>query len=562
MYRGGYDEHGGAGQRRHGHWQSDNNSKRRIFTKLLKDEHAVFRNRNDVTLFLEGMETFAHQEVVLLMKLDDKRDQGSRRISEILSFIGSIQEVENILVRFLRLVMTEETCRPMYLSLRNRVLNEIFVVPMLLQTLFELEAASLLSEESATMLCSFLKEIASSNMEGRGNAFVIDIAKQFRNRQDVDSRALCSLVVVEEHDAVVIRKQDSRKNARGIETVVWVNDERPPGGRHDNDHLNFRNVRILPTAQELGCEVRPWLPLATGGNNFIQDPVTRLISNSFRLLREDAIFAMKAQIHDGRRSWENARIVDLEISVRNGVVEFIVQCDSKNHKVNWEFSRSLSHGSVIAFCTNGAPSLMGAIGTRDVTLLASHGGPKIGVNFDSHGDHFKDALNAMINNFSQLEVHGQSDDSKDDSSPARTRGVSQIPIAPTRQFEMMEVSSSFSTYRPVLHSLQQMTELPFVEELCHQQLDGLTADLSYLPNMLQMPQDEICNGYALDLRASTVNDICSATTLDQSQARALLHVFTSRVSLIQGPPGTGTFRPSFGLKQILIFADNLTSLFV
>lgn len=74
---------------------------------------------------------------------------------------------------------------------------------------------------------------------------------------------------------------------------------------------------------------------------------------------------MKEKILAGFRPWKNARIVDLDVSVPKGLVTFIVQCDSKHKKVDWNFSRWLSHGSVLAFCTDDIPVLMGTIESRD-----------------------------------------------------------------------------------------------------------------------------------------------------------------------------------------------------
>ena len=38
---------------------------------------------------------------------------------------------------------------------------------------------------------------------------------------------------------------------------------RPPGGRHDNDFENFRDIQLVPTDDEIKCEAQSWLPLAS-----------------------------------------------------------------------------------------------------------------------------------------------------------------------------------------------------------------------------------------------------------------------------------------------------------
>jgi hypothetical protein len=366
------------------------------------------------------------------------------------------------------------------------------------------------------------------------NEHVMDLARQLEAREGVDARALCSLVLVrprhvEEGTILNPSMQESS-------TVLWTTDLRQPGGRHDNDFLNFRNVRILPTAAELRCELRPWLPLATGANNFVDDPVTRLISNNFRLLREDAISTMRERIDEVYRSWSNCRILDLDVSVRTGIVSFIVQCDAKTttKKINWELSRLLEYGSVVALCEDETPVMLGIITVRDQKDLGSPLGPRIGVSFDTQGEHFKDALNAFAEIFSRIDG--------DTTENLASELIEASPTKSKTSFTLIEVSSSFTSYQPILHSLQQMTELGFKKEFCSEEIALEDTPLEYLPAQLAMPDDDICNGHTLDLQSSSVEELIEKTSLDESQARAILHVLNNRVSLIQGPPGTGKYR--------------------
>ena len=72
--------------------------------------------------------------------------------------------------------------------------------------------------------------------------------------------------------------------------------EAKPGGRHDNDHVDHREISIMPTADELLSKDRPFFRTA----DFIDDP--KILSsrhgihldNQFRLLGED----MLADIRD------------------------------------------------------------------------------------------------------------------------------------------------------------------------------------------------------------------------------------------------------------------------
>lgn len=414
----------------------------RVFTKLLKDESPSVRNRNDAILFIEGVEILGTENSPgLLMKLDDNRYQGPRRIREILSFVGTVDDVDDFLIRFLRHVMTEETARPLYCPLRNRVLTQVFDVPLLLHAICEQEAPLKLSKQSAGILCLFLKNVSSNRLEARGNEILVKIAKQFQHRHDVDSRALCSLVLadVEERHGTAPSEDRNQSNMCKQRIVSWVSDETPPGGRHDNDHSNFRFVRVLPTSEELRCESRPWLPLSNGANNFVNDGILRLLSNNFRLLREDAIFSMKQKIQEEHRQWQNTRIVDIDVSVQKGLVEFVVQCDPRKKKINWSLSRSLSHGTVVAFCRDKAPVLMGTISTRDLKWLESSNGPKFGIAFDADGDQFNDALSHWIDG---TITYKRSAPAKEAEESTR---FSERAAALSDGFQLIEASSSFVT---------------------------------------------------------------------------------------------------------------------
>jgi hypothetical protein len=118
-------------------------------------------------------------------------------------------------------------------------------------------------------------------------------------------------------------------------------------------------------------------------------------------------------------------------------------------------------------------------------------------------------------------------------------------------YDMIEASSSFFTYQPILKSLQAMIDVPFPLELCGEDVEAKTLALEYLPATLSMPSGGDLKGYQCNLRAWSSRDIVSKTSLDFTQAEALRHTFTNRVALIQGPPGTGRLR-CFDVPKIVL----------
>ena len=62
------------------------------------------------------------------------------------------------------------------------------------------------------------------------------------------------------------------------------------GGRHDNDHTDFRSIRVMPTIEELSCDKQPYLP-----QNQVMDEAGAL-ERQFRLLREDMVGSARREL--------------------------------------------------------------------------------------------------------------------------------------------------------------------------------------------------------------------------------------------------------------------------
>lgn len=523
--------------------------KRRTFTKLMRDKNASVSSIHQASRFLEGMETF-NSKAELLAQLQDPRNMGMHRIREVLSFVNSIRDVITLLIPLLGHIMTAETSRPIYRPLRDKLLLAIYNVPGLMLALEAHGVACDLDTESATCLCSFLRSLTKAILEPRQSELVLTMARNLRERGDVDEAGvLCTFLLVDGVDRAEMNARpivSSKLNA----AACWVTDMVPPGGRHDNDHRNFRNIRILPTIDELTCTVKPYLPLASGENRFMDEPVSSLLDSNFRLLREDAVSTMKQTLSDdsARGTWTNARIVDLDVGNRGGgwLVSFVVQCDSRTEgNPTWKYSRALRHGAVVALCRNGVPVRMGTIVVREAEepdkWLHSPMGPKIGVAFESLD--FDACIEEMINNSGINAIVCDTTDDllhtrRTDPRHAVLLGHLQIYDGQMTTYDLIEVSKSFFAYHPILKALQAKESIPLSNELLGSQ-KSKNVKPSYLPDNISLPNDPNFEGYECDLEMWSTDDVVQKTTLDKSQADALRHSLSSRVALIQGPPGTG-----------------------
>lgn len=521
--------------------------KRSVFTKLMKDKDAAMRDIRHAKRFLEGMETF-DSKAELLAKLEDDRELGMKRVQDMLSFITSTDDVETLLIPLLGHALNEETCRPMYQPLRDRFMLAIFNCPNLMNILDERNVAAQLSEPAAKCVCNYLRVLSKPHIDPRNSDSVKNMAKALRERGDVnEARYLCSCLLLEEigEDSHSARVPTIKREKKRLAAACWVTDMEPPGGRHDNDHQNYRNIRIVPTVEELTCEVTPYLPLASGENSFVEDPMAALLDKNFRLLREDALSSMRKNLSESEtKGWKNARIVDIHISTRGTFsVSLVVQFEPRPN-TNWKRSKLLMRGSVVALCKESRPVYTGTISVREDEIknewLNDPGGPKIGVALESEDD-FTTWIQEMVKNcswndtFCRLQGKLAKLSANDPKRQELKESITAYCANHQVTYDLVEASKSFFAYQPVLKTLQEMEAVPLAKELT----TGEGSERpEYLPNEITLPEKDF-GGLKIDLSDWSTDSTVAQTSLDRSQAEALRHAMSSRVVLMQGPPGTG-----------------------
>lgn len=66
------------------------------------------------------------------------------------------------------------------------------------------------------------------------------------------------------------------------------------GCRHDNDFVDIRNIRILPTTDEILCDRRPYMPSTQNDSSrFLKSSAARLLDKTFRQLRYDSVESLR-----------------------------------------------------------------------------------------------------------------------------------------------------------------------------------------------------------------------------------------------------------------------------
>jgi hypothetical protein len=508
------------------------------------DEEAIFRP-SDTRAFLQGMDLFDSKPELLLM-LTDNRNSGETRLRECLSMITGPESADSLVAPILSNIMNDETSRPLHKARRKMAVIMVYNAPGLIQFLAADWATCIDSSSDKTVLviCQFLIEASLTLIEARSSEDVRTIAKRMKMSTQIDtqlSHKLCAILqIVDTPDLKIAQKTKTTRTSENT-AVCWGADLEPPGGRHDNDHPNFRDISLVPTKNELAYTGRSWLPLANGENRCVQDPDQCLLDGNFRLLREDAVGAMRQNITDPRPSkvWNNARIIGASCKdVRNprgtAPLHFFVQVDPylPRQFMNWQRQRSFPPDGLVSFY-DGQQHIMATIYVRKIDQpgewLLHPGGPIIGVVFH----HDNDITTAISDISENKDINERFQEIFHDPKENLDMGeITQLKSC-FKTYSLIEVSDSFFSYRPVLESLQSMITVPLSQEIVH--IERHPQRPLYLPRIVKLPSD--FNSVEVDLDDWSNQSVMQSTTLDESQSTALGLALTSRVALIQGPPG-------------------------
>jgi hypothetical protein len=321
---------------------------------------------------------------------------------------------------------------------------------------------------------------------------------------------------------------DSRAIAQKIKNIVetcnlgnQVSDDYAPGGRHDNDHVDFRKITILPTADELASAELPFLR----PSSWLDDPNTTdtrkaaYLDNNFRLLREDMLYELREdlQIATGKKKgYSHGLVIDRLVlmdlfygsDVKRSKWGITLQCEkdfrelkdveAKDRKQFFtDHPKLMKHQSLACLLVNNEIATFATI-HRDETLLARS--PPVIV----------------------LQLQGEASVVK-----------ALVMIKAAGPVKLVQIDTALFSYEPILKALQKATVVPVSSELLF-----LNKDVVPAPSSSQ--SDRIIEA----LQKNPHQDLKSllgtpkSIKLDASQAASLLAGLRQNVSLIQGPPGT------------------------
>lgn len=296
-----------------------------------------------------------------------------------------------------------------------------------------------------------------------------------------------------------------------------------PGGRHDNDFVNFREIAILPTADEIRSKQPPFLRHSSeledesGENTRTAD----YLDNTFRLLREDMIAEMREEL----QALEGKNVKRHRANLIDGVILKGIYHGTDDRKMLW---------GVTLECVDDLPSLKRIPPKeRKVYLTDDHAGSKIlrhqslvCVVVDNEVVGF-----GTVNRVEDLLIRSPPVIVIQlDGRASTSRTILRLRNA--KDAKLLQIDTALFAFEPVLKALQKMQHIPVSDELLFWKR-GIT-----LRNPPQMADNVITAIEAnhsgnLQQLLQTPDPI----RLDRSQALSILSGLTQRVSLIQGPPG-------------------------
>ncbi|OTB00030.1 hypothetical protein M426DRAFT_15846 [Hypoxylon sp. CI-4A] len=306
-----------------------------------------------------------------------------------------------------------------------------------------------------------------------------------------------------------------------------------PGGRHDNDFVNFHDISILPTRAELESTERPFYLQASMA--FESTSINRAfdhLDNQFRLLREDMLAEMREDLksmRNGNRrpSWKNMVIRGLTLEsldkasmgndrpctlVLKSDYDFLAMGNASTEKRKKELKKTP------AFLRHQAFGCL----MKDGTLLAF-----ASINRD------EDQLSLLPPRIS-LQVIGSN--MLGDVFSALEEGPIDFLLSSTPIF----------AYEPILEKLKRKTDIELGQDILIHSENPMESTIQ--PVAIINSLESLIGQSDLQQLLQTPKPL----NLDSSQIKALVHGLKYQTCQIQGPPGTGKSLVGALLAKILL----------
>lgn len=309
-------------------------------------------------------------------------------------------------------------------------------------------------------------------------------------------------------------------NTRGVGVVAGT--QFGPGGRHDNDFVDFREIAVLPTADEILSQKPAFFRTSHTVEETEED--LRLVThldNQFRLFREDMLYEMRDDLHLalGKKSGKYRGISF------KGLTLLSIHNETSGKKCKW---------GLVFRCSHDFWQLRKVKNKERRKYLNEH------YNMFKHQSLTCLRVDDRICAF--LSVHRDEDrlakvppeiilqlESQQDVPGVLLR----LATAKPENISLYQIDTAVFAYEPVLLALQETQRLALTSEIM---LWAEGSPVQRSPHAPDRLVEAINRNPTQDLKdlLRTNKSIC----LDRDQSRSLVQGLSQSVSLIQGPPGT------------------------
>lgn len=386
----------------------------------------------------------------------------------------------------------------------HRILEAITQPPTYWNTLVEAHHARILTEEGTHAFAWLLLQLLCCRSEDIPD--VKEVAERITQDESFITAPLLEV------------RNMGQKIKHIIDSISPEGAEDGPGGRHDNDFADYREVKILPTPDEFSSTERPFYRRADviesvelGQRGMVH------IDNQFRLLREDLLGELRNdyQIAIGAKRGRRRTVL-------NGLKFVGLYCG---------LERSRRPCSVQLLCTNDIPQWKNVDAKQRKKYLTENR------SFLKH-----QSLGCLVSNGG---IVGFATVDRDEDQLLRKPPILVLRVADRISFDKLLFASKFSqdlqfvqvdtavfAYEPILRCLQNMTDVPLHDQL----LDLHPGACEVLSGI---HPGHIFNAIS-ERRGQNLQDLLGTSqsvNLDAAQVESLLNGISKRASLIQGPPG-------------------------
>jgi hypothetical protein len=395
-------------------------------------------------------------------------------------------------------------------QLLHAIIAVIIEPPTFWHALVQAQKNNTLNDEATCCLAWLLLELLMSPGLGPGN--IRDTAESFT------------------HEKTFINSSSFQARSIGqkIKNVLLVTavattyqHEHKPGGRHDNDFADFRQIAILPTADELMSTEKPFYRLASAVYEEQAENRPALhLDNQFRLLREDMLGELRTDLQTaiGQKSWTKKR---RNLTLSNLSLQGLYCSSQKKQKPC----------GLALYCNSGISQLSGKSAADVKNFL------KADMKFLKH-----DSFGCLLHD-NEVIAFGNIERDEDllcNKPPilvlripgSAAFGKALLAAKDGRNIRFVQVDIAMFAYQPILSCLQAMTELSLTNELL--QCDTSNKIETPIPHL-----DMIAKGM-LKHKGAGLQKVLGAPKeilLDDSQKASFLAGLSRKVSVIQGPPG-------------------------